>query len=279
MAGLAGKPMDLVLDRRAIARAHALDHAGEHRRAIQAAADDLVGALVGMRDPARQLPRVHVAPAEEREHRLRRSRLAARPSPRNRSYCHPAAAAYPVFRRPTGSFISRKRAARVIDGRVARAARLVALQADVDQAGQEGAGGQDDRAPAKAQPDLGHDTGDPVALQQDVVDGLLEQGQIRLILKAAYGSPACRAIGRPARAWRVRPGPWKSSASGTGYRPRPWQAPWRRPRASISLTRCPLPIPPIDGLQDIWPRVSMLWVRSSVLHPSRAAARAASVPA
>src|ERR1700681_279619 len=51
------------------------------------------------------------------------------------------------------------------------------------------------------------------------------------------------------------------------------------PSASTSLTKCPLPIPPIDGLQDIWPRVSMLWVRSSVRRPARAAASVASVPA
>ena len=51
------------------------------------------------------------------------------------------------------------------------------------------------------------------------------------------------------------------------------------PIASTSLTRCPLPIPPMDGLQDIWPSVSMLWVSSSVRLPIRAAASAASVPA
>ena len=38
-------------------------------------------------------------------------------------------------------------------------------------------------------------------------------------------------------------------------------------------------MPPIDGLQDIWPSVSMLWVSSSVLRPMRAQASAASVPA
>src|SRR5688572_22087759 len=51
------------------------------------------------------------------------------------------------------------------------------------------------------------------------------------------------------------------------------------PSASISLTRWPLPIPPIDGLQDIWPSVSMLCVSNSVLQPMRAEASAASVPA
>ncbi|MBK6805010.1 MAG: hypothetical protein IPG84_09210 [Betaproteobacteria bacterium] len=37
-------------------------------------------------------------------------------------------------------------------------------------------------------------------------------------------------------------------------------------------------MPPIDGLQDIWPSVSMLCVRSSVATPMRAEASAASVP-
>ena len=50
-------------------------------------------------------------------------------------------------------------------------------------------------------------------------------------------------------------------------------------RASISRTRCPLPSPPMAGLQDISPMVSILWVSSSVRAPSAAAAAAASQPA
>ena len=49
--------------------------------------------------------------------------------------------------------------------------------------------------------------------------------------------------------------------------------------ASISRTRCPLPIPPMAGLQDISPTVSSRWVSSSVRAPHRAAAAAASQPA
>src|SRR5262249_5608333 len=51
------------------------------------------------------------------------------------------------------------------------------------------------------------------------------------------------------------------------------------PRASISLTRWPLPMPPIEGLHDIWPSVSTACVSSSVRAPERADASAASVPA
>jgi hypothetical protein len=49
--------------------------------------------------------------------------------------------------------------------------------------------------------------------------------------------------------------------------------------ASTSRTRWPLPIPPIEGLHDISPNVSSLWVSSSVRAPMRAAAAAASHPA
>ena len=38
-------------------------------------------------------------------------------------------------------------------------------------------------------------------------------------------------------------------------------------------------MPPIAGLQLIWPIVSMLWLSSRVRAPLRAAASAASVPA
>eukprot|EP01136_Pigoraptor_vietnamica_P034250 Opistho-1_new@97974 len=51
------------------------------------------------------------------------------------------------------------------------------------------------------------------------------------------------------------------------------------PSASTSFTRWPLPMPPMLGLQLIWPSVSMLCVSSSVAQPMRAAASAASVPA
>src|SRR5260370_41599072 len=51
------------------------------------------------------------------------------------------------------------------------------------------------------------------------------------------------------------------------------------PKASTCLTRYPFPMPPIDGLQDICPSVSILWVSRRVRQPARAAASAASVPA
>ena len=47
--------------------------------------------------------------------------------------------------------------------------------------------------------------------------------------------------------------------------------------ASTSLSRYPLPMPPMDGLQDICPRVSILCLNNRVFWPMRAKARATSV--
>src|SRR6185436_3546461 len=71
MRGLVREAMNFVLDRRAVARTDAFDHAGEHRRAIAAGANDLVRALVGRGDVATNLARMIAAPAEVREHRRR----------------------------------------------------------------------------------------------------------------------------------------------------------------------------------------------------------------
>ncbi len=53
----------------------------------------------------------------------------------------------------------------------------------------------------------------------------------------------------------------------------------RPSKASTSLTRCPLPNPPMAGLQDIAPIVSRAKLTSAVRTPMRAAAVAASTPA
>ncbi len=51
------------------------------------------------------------------------------------------------------------------------------------------------------------------------------------------------------------------------------------PRASISLTNCPLAMPPMDGLQGMDAILSISMVSRRVAHPMRAEARAASHPA
>ena len=63
---------DLVLDGRAVARTHAFDDAGEHRRAIGGRPDDLVRTLVRLRNETIDLLRMLIGSPEERKHRNRR---------------------------------------------------------------------------------------------------------------------------------------------------------------------------------------------------------------
>ena len=80
----------------------------------------------------------------------------------------------PVLSRPTGRSSSRRRAPRALGRRVAGAPGRVVLQADVDEPGQERPGGQHDGVGAEDEADLGDDARDAVALEHEVVDGLLE---------------------------------------------------------------------------------------------------------
>ena len=76
VAFFVGKAVDLVFHAGAIARAHALDVAGEHGAAVKAAANDLVGARIGVGDPARHLLRVLLHAAHKAEHRHGRTHAA-----------------------------------------------------------------------------------------------------------------------------------------------------------------------------------------------------------
>src|SRR3982750_1386947 len=71
MRALLGETDDLVLDRWAIARSDAFDDAAIKWRAVECAADDLVGALGRVRDPAADLARMLGARSHERKHRGR----------------------------------------------------------------------------------------------------------------------------------------------------------------------------------------------------------------
>ena len=68
VAVFAGESVDFVFHARAITRPHAVDLAGEHGAAVEAAADDVVGAFVGVGNPTRHLRRVHRHLAHEAEH-------------------------------------------------------------------------------------------------------------------------------------------------------------------------------------------------------------------
>jgi hypothetical protein len=104
-------------------------------------------------------------------------------------------------------------------------------------------------------------------------------GKIRLgWFSTAWRIAARTARGRPGRGWRAPPAPCWRSACGTGCRRGRWpgHAP---PRASISLTRWLLPMPPMAGLQLICPSGLDVVRQQQGAQPMRAAASAASVPA
>src|SRR3546814_4591231 len=72
VAVLVLEAVDLVFDAWAIARADALDHPGKHRRAVEAAADNVVRFGVGGRQMAGHLARMLATRADKRKHRRRR---------------------------------------------------------------------------------------------------------------------------------------------------------------------------------------------------------------
>ena len=71
MAVLAGKAVNLVFNRRAVAWPDAFDDAGIHRRTVEVGANDVVRPFVGAGDPAGQLFRVEFRVAKQREYRQR----------------------------------------------------------------------------------------------------------------------------------------------------------------------------------------------------------------
>ena len=98
-------------------------------------------------------------------------------------------------------------------GRIPGAAPFVVFHADVDQTIEEGANGQYDRLAADADPALGDDTGDTIPVHDQIVAGLLEDLQVRVVLQGlthhclvqqaislGTGSPHRRALGRVERA-------------------------------------------------------------------------------
>ena len=111
MARLAGEPVNLVFNRRAIARADAFDHSRVHRRAIQVGADDIVCPLVGVRNPTRHLPRMLLRRSEKRKHRRRIVLAQLLFARRKIDRAAVDARRCARFKRPCGSCISFNRAA------------------------------------------------------------------------------------------------------------------------------------------------------------------------
>jgi hypothetical protein len=115
VAVLAGETMNLVFDRRAVARPNAFDDAGVHRRAIEIGADDVVRPRVGAGDPARQLLRV-LAASPRNEKTGSGSSECCSTSTEKSMLLPSSRGGVPVLSRPTGNCSSRSRAASDTDG-------------------------------------------------------------------------------------------------------------------------------------------------------------------
>ena len=169
-----------------------------------------MSARVGVRDPARQLARVHVGAADEAEHRHARV-LPARHAVAGLFLTGREVDAAPVQPRRRAGLEAPLRQLQLFQPRreryrwrVARAARLVVVEPDVDAPVQKGAGRQHHRAAAEGDAHLRDGADHVPALQQQVVHRLLEQPQVRLVLQpAADGGLVQHAVGlRPGGAHR-----------------------------------------------------------------------------
>ncbi len=192
---LVGEAVDLVLDRRAVTRADAFDDAGVHRRTVEAAADDVVRALVGFGDPARQLARVLGGIAEEGKDRHRVVRMllfhhreidGLAVEAGRRAGLEAALRQVQLFQ-PGGQRIR---------GRIAHAAAGVVFQPDVDLAVEEGAGREHDSTGHEADAELRDSSDNALAFDDQVVAGFGEDGQIGLIFQStADGLLVQNAVG------------------------------------------------------------------------------------
>ena len=202
VAVLVGKAVDLVFHAGAIARAHALDLAHEHRAAVKAGTDDVVGAFVGMGDPARHLTRVHVHPAHEAEHRHHRAHATGRAiagllqalGKINRAAVNPGRGSGLQSALRQLQFLQPRtqRYRRWVSG----TARRIVVQAHMDLAVEESPRRQHHRLGAELDTHLGHGTDHAVTLHHQVIDRLLEQPQIGLVLQhAADGRLVQNAVG------------------------------------------------------------------------------------
>ncbi len=182
VAFLVGEAVDLVLDRRAVARADTFDHTRVHRRTVEVRGDDLVGARICVGNPAAHLARVHLGIAHEGHHRNRRiawllghHREVHRTAvDTRRSTGFQAADAQRQFTHAVGQGDRRW---------IAGATAGMVLQTNVDKAAEEGTGGQYHRFGEETQAHLGHHAFDLVLLDDQVVAGLLEYPQVRLVFQ------------------------------------------------------------------------------------------------
>ncbi|CFV97220.1 Uncharacterised protein [Bordetella pertussis] len=193
---LVRKTMDLVLDGWAVTRPHSFDDPTVHGRTVQTATDDFVRAGIGMRDPARQLARVHGGLAQEREHRhgIKIAGLL---------FQHTVVDAASVDARRRASFQAALRKLQLLEplaqgigGRIPCPPSGIVLQPHVNQTVEEGPSRQHHGTGTKAQPDLRNGAHHLVALHHQIVHRLLEQPEVGLVLElCTYGVSVQHPVG------------------------------------------------------------------------------------
>ena len=144
MGFLVSEPHDLVLDRRAITRTDPLDMPPIHCRAIEIVADDLVGLFVGMRNSAGNLADLRPLRQEGKHHRIVISRLAVEDIPVDRLPVQPGRRS--GFQTSKGQAELRNAFRQQVRGLVTHPSTWALLVTDMDDAMQEGACGQHNRA-------------------------------------------------------------------------------------------------------------------------------------
>ena len=191
VAGLVCKPVDLVFHAGAIARTNAFDLSGEHGAAVKARADDVVGTLVGMGNPARHLLRMHVCSTHiTKDGHLGRHTAGHTVSGLFEALAEVNRAAINSGGR-TGfeaalwqlQFFQTRR--QTHGWRIARTTSGIVAKSYVDFSVQEGASRQHHRRRTKLNARLGDRTHHPIALNHQVFYRLLEKPQIRLVLQHA----------------------------------------------------------------------------------------------
>src|SRR5271170_1178736 len=188
------KAHHLVLDRRAIARAFALDDARVERRAVDAAADYFVSARVGEGEVAGDLGLIDARGAERERRRRFVAGLDLQRGVVDRARIQTGACAR--FQAADAKTQLRQVLAQTHRGEVAGAAGRVILQADVDEALKERPGGQDDRRSFEDLADLRLDAAHDAVLDDQALDAGLAHLQIRCALEHALAAGAvCGLVG------------------------------------------------------------------------------------
>src|SRR6056297_1578035 len=176
---LVGKAMNLVFDTRAVARTNAFNYTGKHRRPVKALANNVVGAFVGVCDPAATLFRVLPGASHERHGR---SRIIT-PLFLQARKIH---AARINSRWSTGfqAFDPQRQLAQALckghRRRIASSASRAVLQADVQFAAEKCSRGENHATGSKYQAHLRDGALDHALLEQQVIHGLLKDGQAGL---------------------------------------------------------------------------------------------------